>query len=122
MANWVLEDSGQHVAPSEVRQLLVDRVNEGRLWTHFRTDSGQALMFVSNGDRAMVVFLKHEGDAGEHAVDPGAAGESTGFVLDNGQVDTYSDRDTVPLMRAVKAVEQVLTAGHRPSDHWQDDR
>lgn len=54
----------------------------------------------------------HRGDAGEdHAIDPTATGQHGGYVLDSGQHDTYSDRDTVPLGQALMIVEHVVDHG-----------
>ena len=69
----------------------------------FESDSGELLAVVTNGERAMVMLLREPGDAGEHAVDE-TAGTSTssGYVLANGQVDTYADCDTVRLADALE--------------------
>ena len=121
-SNWHLEGSGEAVTPSGVAQLLQDRIRDGELWTHLLSGSGLALMFVTNGERAMVVLVGHEGDAGQHLVDAGASGESTGFMLDNGQVDTYANQDTVPLSAAIDAVQHVMGGDLDRPGAWADDR
>ena len=74
-------------------QLLAEQFETG-----FESDAGRMLAVVSNGERAMVVLFQEIGDAGEHAIDPSmGTSESGGYVLSNGQHDTYPDRDTVPL-------------------------
>jgi hypothetical protein len=55
-------------------------------------------------------------DAGEHAVDPAGHGHSTGYVLDNGQVDTYPDADTIPLPEAQRLLLSLVTRGTFPPD------
>ena len=63
------------------------------------------------------------GDPGEHAVSPEAVGSSSGFVLENGQEDTYDDADTVPLPDALAAVCSILDTGRPPRGMpWTVDR
>jgi hypothetical protein len=69
------------------------------------------------------MVLDEPGDAGEHATDPSATGEQGGYVLANGQHDTYRNRDTVPLQQALMIVEHVIEHGHAPGGiGWQVDR
>lgn len=71
----------------------------------------------------MVMLLDDEDDPGEHAVTPGAAGRSMGFVLANGQHDEYPDADTVPLADALRIIDHILTVGAPPGDTtWSVDR
>jgi hypothetical protein len=78
-------------------------------------------MIVTNGERAMVVLLEHEGDAGQHLVDPSCVGASGNYVLDNGQVDEYPNSDTVELRTGVKAV-RALVEGFSPENvTWLSD-
>lgn len=113
---WRVE-GGDTVTAAEVSGLI----KVGETW--FVDDGGRSLAVVSNGERAMVMLLDHEGDAGEHAVDPGADGWSDGFVLANGQHDEYPDTDTVPLAEALRIVEHVMASGGPPPDAaWQVDR
>ncbi|MGW1549094.1 hypothetical protein [Streptomyces sp. NPDC002346] len=78
---------------------------------------------MSNTDRAMVMLLDREGDPGEHAVDPGAEGWSSGFILANGQGDEYADEDTVPVAEAFQIVHHILSVGGPPADTaWAVDR
>ena len=78
-------------------------------------------MIVANGKRAMVMLLEEPGDSGAHAVDPGATGASGGFVLDNGQVDEYPNRDTVPWARAKAVIRRIVATGDPPDSGWQVD-
>ncbi|WP_143553634.1 hypothetical protein [Serinicoccus sp. CNJ-927] len=63
------------------------------------------------------------GDPGEHAVSSGAVGSSSGYVLENGQEDTYDDADTLPLVAALDAVRTIVDTGRPPPDKpWEVDR
>ncbi|SFR25115.1 hypothetical protein SAMN04488564_108228 [Lentzea waywayandensis] len=118
---WTID--GDHLAPDEVVASLRTRTNDGRLETWLTSSSGRLLTFVTNSERAMVMLLDGEGDAGEHAVDPGAGGESDGFVLSHGQNDTYPNADTVPIAQALRIVGHVVREGSWPADaHHVSDR
>ena len=92
--------------------------------TWFQSSRGRRIAFVSNGSRAMVMLLEHdEGDPGEHAIDPQGSQSSGGFVLENGQVDVYSDHDTVPFREALRIVTHLVSEGAPPNEvAWQVDR
>ena len=120
---WSVLDEQRVLSGSEVRALLSRNVDEGRLTTYLQSDGGRLLTFVSNGTRAMVVLMERPGDPGEHAVSPGAVGSSDGYALENGQVDTYDDADTVPLGDALAVVQSIIEAGRPPSGtSWSVDR
>jgi hypothetical protein len=71
----------------------------------------------------MLVLMRGEGDPGEHAVSPDAVGSSDGYVLDNGQEDTYADADTIPLPDALKALRSIVDSGRPPTGtSWSVDR
>ncbi|MER7468806.1 hypothetical protein [Streptomyces sp. NPDC097981] len=55
-------------------------------------------------------------DPGEHLVDPRGEGNSGGYLLSNGQIDTYSDRETVPFPVACQAVEHFIEHGLWPDN------
>ncbi|WP_240676855.1 hypothetical protein [Streptomyces sp. B27] len=94
-----------------------------RATTWLTISSGRLLAFVTNAERAMVALLEREGDPGEHAVDPGAAGSSDGFALSNGQGDEYPDEDTVPIREAFRLVQHIVGTGSWPADaRWMVDR
>ena len=101
---WSVLDEERVVSGNEAVARVSANVDDGVLTTYFRSDFGRLLALVSNGTRAMVVLMSGEGDPGEHAVSPGAVGSSDGYVLDNGQEDTYEDADTVPLPDALTAL------------------
>lgn len=107
--SWTLD--GVPLAPDEVGAVLRARIDAGHLETWLAGESGRSLAFVTNTERAMVMLLNGEGDPGEHATDPGAEGESDGFVLSNGQSDAYPDADTVPLPEALRIAGHVVRTG-----------
>ena len=92
--------------------------------TWYDSDNGRSLAFVSNGSRAMVMLIDEPGDPGCHAIDPSASdATSSGFVLENGQEDTYADADTLPLAAALEAAQQVLATGQLSRlVTWHEDR
>ncbi|MET9322324.1 hypothetical protein ABZX75_19360 [Streptomyces sp. NPDC003038] len=93
---WHLQGSGGHTySGEEARQLLRSRRDWGSQETWFENDAGRLLAVVTNGERAMVVLFNGADDSGEHLADPRGEGSSGGYLLSNGQVDTYADRDTV---------------------------
>ena len=69
------------------------------------------------------LLLQEPGDAGEHAIDA-SAGESTstGYVLANGQVDSYADVDMVTIADAMERVASVIGGRDRSASEWTDDR
>lgn len=120
---WSVVDEDRVLSGSEARALLSTKVEQGQLATYLHSDGGCLLSFVSNGKRAMVVLMERAGDPGEHAVSPDAVGSSSGFVLENGQEDTYDDADTVPLPDALAAVCSILDTGRPPREMpWTVDR
>ena len=120
---WSVLDEERVVSGNEAVARVSANVDDGVLTTYFRSDFGRLLALVSNGTRAMVVLMSGEGDPGEHAVSPGAVGSSDGYVLDNGQEDTYEDADTVPLPDALIALGSIIDSG-RPAHglSWSVDR
>ncbi len=68
------------------------------------------LQFVTNGERVMLLLWGPIGsDEGVFAVDPDASGRAQGgYRLANGQVDTYSDEETVPLAAGMKALRYIV--------------
>ena len=89
----------------------------------FEHDHGRLLAVVTNGTRALVMVLDEPGDAGEHTTDPMATGQQGGYVLGNGQHDTYENRDTVPLRQALVLVEHLVNHGRPPAGvNWHVDR
>ncbi|KUO04015.1 Imm1 family immunity protein [Streptomyces caeruleatus] len=116
------DDAGPVTADGAVR-LLRGRISGGLLETWLTSSSGRRLAVVSNGARAMVMLLDDEDDPGAHAADPGAEGQSGGYVLMNGQCDEYPDADTVPLAEALRIARHLLDSGTPPPEMpWAVDR
>ncbi|MFF3863228.1 hypothetical protein [Streptomyces sp. NPDC002209] len=94
---------------AEARSLLVHRLDWANHETWFEDDQGRLLSVVTNGERARVALVDGAGgDTGEHLVDPLGEGISGGYLLSNGQIDTYCDRETVPFPAACEAVEHFI--------------
>ena len=121
---WHLEGEPEPIDATAVAETVHDRVSQGTMTTLLESSRGRTIHLVSNGSRAMVMLLEHsDGDPGEHAIDPAEVGTSGGFVLENGQVDEYADRDTVPLGEALRIVVHLVAAGVPPDDAaWHVDR
>ena len=121
--SWRFDDASVTLTADAVTDQLRARIARGKLESWLTSSSGRLLAVVTNTERAMVMLLDGEGDPGEHAIDPGADGNSDGFVLSNGQNDEYADEDTVPLPEALRIVHHILTHGNPPTDAaWRDDR
>lgn len=115
-ATWRARNDGRVVSGAEAARTLA-----GETW--FECDDGRLLSVTTNGERAMVMLLREAGDEGEHAITPDADGAQDGYVLGNGQNDTYPNRDTIPLDRAHDVVERLIDHDDRPSGvSWQEDR
>ncbi|GAA2738917.1 hypothetical protein GCM10009867_32670 [Pedococcus aerophilus] len=120
---WRVLEDDRLLDGSAASALLQTRVDQGLLTTYLQSDTGCLLTFVSNGARAMIVLMERAGDPGQHAVSPGDAGSSGGYVLDNGQEDTYDDADTVPLADALADVRAIVDTGRPPREmRWAFDR
>ncbi len=118
-----LSASSNTLSPDAAVALVHDNLARGRHESWFGTETGRSLAVVTNGERAMVMLLEHEGDAGEHAVDRSArASSSTGYRLNMGQMDTYEDGDTVPLSDLLRHVRTVFDGAERSADSWHVDR
>ncbi|EAP99760.1 hypothetical protein JNB_06314 [Janibacter sp. HTCC2649] len=120
---WSVLDDERRVSGAAAAALVTANVDDSQLTTCFRSDLGRLLVVVSNGTRSMVVLMKGEGDPGEHAVSPDAAGSSDGYVLENGQEDSYENADTVPVADALEAVRSIIDSGRPPGgSSWSVDR
>ena len=122
-SSWRVQDTNDPIDSATAVSLLRARLLNEQWETWFESESGALLAVVTNGHRVMVMLLREPGDAGEHAIDASAAdGTSSGYVLSNGQVDTYADRDTVPFDDAMIRVASVLDGGVRSASEWKVDR
>jgi len=121
--SWKFDDAPAALTADAAIGQLSARIAGRNLESWLTSSSGRSLAVVTNTERAMVMLLDGEGDPGEHAIDPGADGHSSGFVLANGQNDEYPDNDTVPLPEALRIVRHIITHGNPPADAaWRVDR
>jgi hypothetical protein len=120
---WNVGDDGTMLTGDAAVELVRRHIARGDLETWFESPSGRSLAVVSNGARALVMLLAEPGDEGEHAVDPAAAGEMGGYILSNGQHDSYANADTVELSVACAIVQHIVDRGGPPAGtRWQPDR
>ena len=121
--SWKFGDAPATLTADAAIGQLSARIVGQKLESWLTSSSGRLLAVVTNTERAMVMLLDGEGDPGEHAIDPGADGSSSGYVLANGQNDEYPDNDTVPLPEALRIVRHILAHGNPPADAaWRVDR
>lgn len=121
---WLIRGSESVLRGEDAESTISERLMRGERTTWLDSTKGRTIGFVSNEARAMVVLMEAEGDPGFHAIDP-ESGTTTqaGYVLDNGQDDTYADHDTVPLSRGLQAVAYLVLNGELdPELAWQNDR
>jgi hypothetical protein len=120
---WVVQDEPTSLIPDEVEELIHSRFAVGQRETWFESSRGRMPTIVTNGNRAMLMLLEGEGDAGQHLISDHETGFAGGYVLNNGQVDVYSNRDTVPLPEATRAAHAILSRSETTNDlNWQIDR
>ncbi len=120
---WRVQDQPHYLTGPQAAQRIRDRMGDGTLTTWFESGLGRAMAVVTNRRRAMVMLLDESDDSGQHAIDPDARGEQGGYVLENGQHDTYANRDTVAFDVALVIVEHVVDHGRPPEDGaWEIDR
>lgn len=115
--SWFVEPEHAPVKADQIGAFLVKAISAGRCEFWFERDDGVVLALLTNTSRASVMLLADSDDPGEHAVSPTAGPAiSSGFRLENGQVDTYPDTDTIPLDSAIQAAEHVVRHGEWPRD------
>ncbi|WP_170208439.1 hypothetical protein [Micromonospora pisi] len=118
-----MQDHHRLLTGTDAAELVRARAGEGQFETWFEHDHGRLLAVVTNGTRALIMVLDEPGDAGKHAIDPMATDQQGGYVLSNGQHDTYDNRDTVPLEQALVIVEHLVNHGRPPTGvDWHVDR
>lgn len=117
---WLAGAPDRWFTAAQALALVRARITSGTPWASLESDAGVSLELVANGER-LFVMLTGPGEASGHAVDDLAAGFSSGYRLENGQVDEYADADTVPLASGFALVEEVLGTGAAPDDGWQVD-
>jgi len=86
---------------------------------------GRTLAIFKNGDKAFVMFLRFEGDAGFHTIDPNYAGPTDATLelyMKSGQGDEKPLGEWISLGDAKRAAEHFLLSGERaPWLTWYDD-
>ena len=86
---------------------------------------GPALYMLRNRDRAWLMYLRFDGDAGFSSRNPAYQGPSDAtldFYLSNGQLDHYPVAWVIPLAQARAAFESFFEHGKKPSSiNWHDD-
>ena len=110
-----MDDTSEWLSRRAILDAIDARMSAGELTTFLESDRGRIIGWSTNGDRVMLMVLNGVGDAGEHVQDPTGQGESTGYVMDNGQVDTYPDADTIPLPEAQRLLLALVTHGAFPA-------
>ena len=113
---WRLDHTTEWLSPQAIWDAIDARMRAGELTTFLESDAGRIIGWSSNRKRVMLTVLNGVGDPGEHAIDPTGRGQSTGYVLDNGQVDTYPDTDTIPLPEAQRLLLSLVTHGTFPRE------
>lgn len=113
---WHLDGSTDLLVGRDVNLILIERRKQGIFETWFAHPDGRRLGFTANGIRVMLVLMTDEDDPGEHAIDPQAEGSSDGFMLLNGQNDTYANRDTVPFSIGMKSLWHIIDVGTWPEN------
>lgn len=122
-AGWHRSGDDAPLTGRQAAELIRQRLEHGHRETWLEHDRGGLLAVVTNQIRALVMLLDEPGDPGGQAVDPTATGRQDGYILDNGQDDTYDNRDTIPLDRALHTVEHIVDHGRPPADvDWQINR
>ena len=111
---WRLDHATEWLSPQAILDTIEARMRAGELTTFLESDAGRIIGWSTNQERVMLMLLDEVGDAGEHAVDPTGQGQSSGYVMDNGQLDTYPDADTVPLIEAQRLLVSLVTDGSFP--------
>jgi hypothetical protein len=113
---WRLDATSEWLSPRAILDTVDARTRAGELTTFLESDAGRIIGWSTNRERVMLMVLNGVGDPGEHALDPTGQGESTGYVMDNGQSDTYPDADTIPLPEAQRLLLSQVTHGTFPPD------
>ncbi len=89
-----------------------------------RDENGAALSLLKSGDRAFLMLIRFEGDAGmtSRSQPPSGSKAVLKFKLGNGQVDEYSIAWTVSFEDARRVMEEFwFTRAPSKNIAWQDD-
>lgn len=119
---WRVEGGPDVLTGNTAADFAREAINAGQTHIRFVSSERQSLTLETNGVRVMLILWGREGDdKGLQAIDPTAGnGSQGGYVLDNGQHDTYADRATVPLDQAIEAVRHIIeNAAPDPRIEWK---
>jgi hypothetical protein len=111
--------------PRELRKHLrgARKFQYAEIWVD-RADYPRVCALV-NGDRAWLMYLRYEGDAGFSSRDSTYAGPEQAmmdFYLSNGQLDEYPLAWTIPIKQVFAALEWFAAKGNSPRDiAWHND-
>lgn len=109
----------------EAERLLSSIGNTDNLEIWACEDNGLSLCALLNGRCGWLMFLRFEGDVGFSSRNPlkeQSEGVEEGFVLSNGQVDTYPSSWTIDRQMVFDALLEFVAAGRRPSNvDWHED-
>ena len=107
---WHHDDPDRAISGNEAVSIVQASIEAGVTDVVFQHRAGGCLTMITNGERAMLVRWWRPGeDEGVAAFDTSAGStRRSGYVLSNGQVDTYRDDETVPLDAATSAVRHIV--------------
>jgi len=113
----------KEASPERVMTAIREALSAGKGEIWIEHVQGPILAIAIGGNRAMVMCMAEVGDAGYHAIDAGASlVSSEEYLLTNGQVDRYADRDTVEVGHVMPIVTHFLATLDRwPGVTWNDD-
>ena len=84
-----------------------------------------SLLISKNGDNAWLMFLRHEGDAGFHSLNPhytGPGDATLKLYISNGQNDEKPLKEWIPIEEAKRIAEHFFLFGEpAPWATWHDD-
>ena len=128
MADQVLAVAGKRkIAIQSVdalHSLLAETGGEANEELWLVSPGGPSLCMLRAGDRAMIAFLRHDGDTGftSRSNGPVAGPRTVRFTLSNGQLDEYPASWTVSAAVGRDVVEHFFrTSEMAPFVGWNDD-
>jgi hypothetical protein len=111
------------LAVDELRSFWADLPQHGEVWIE-RVD-GTSVCALQSTDRAWLMYLRHDGDAGFSTRNPhyvGPPNATLEFVLTNNQRDLYPAAWTYPVADVLHALERFARDGVFPRENaWHND-
>jgi hypothetical protein len=114
--------------PKQVRELRTQlreaaKYQYAEVWVRY--EEYPCICALVNGDRAWLMYLRYNADAGFSSRDPdygGPADAMMGFYLSNGQYDEYPLAWTIPKKQTFRALEWFAAHGRSPEEiTWHND-